>query len=118
MILWLILLLLLLLLFIWWYSSEIKDSDISIDIPTIHAKCQKEGNCGDNLICDIECRRCKQKIGGACSSDVDCQSGLICSDWKCSDFKETIEKKNTDILPTNDTKKEVRWKDVNEIFYI
>ena len=115
MILWLkllslLFLLLLILLFIWW-SPEISD-----DIPTIHAVCQTDKNCGSNLSCDTQFNRCKQKIEGPCSSDIDCESGLFCSNWKCSNFITD----DNDITTTNtmNAKKEVRWNEVNEIFFV
>lgn len=47
--------------------------------PTLHQICTNK--CEGNLICDRH--RCRQPIGGDCSSTVDCAGGLQCINWVC-----------------------------------
>ena|SRR5438132_13196325 len=64
------------------------------NIPTLHAICSTNNYCGDDMTCDVSSKRkkegrCKKKVGGSCSSDVDCEQGLMCSKkWKCVKKKE------------------------------
>lgn len=89
--------------------------------PTIHSQCPNNHSCGGDLICDTTCHRCKMKLGGDCAINTDCENGLICHDWKCSDpkvnVKETINE-DSDELNNQSIKKNVHWNDNNEIFYI
>jgi hypothetical protein len=80
MILWiaLIIISIIILLILWWhnfYSNR--------EPPTIHARCNENTSCGGDLTCDINCRRCKKRQGGDCAGDVDCETGLVCHQWKC-----------------------------------
>jgi hypothetical protein len=114
MILWIILIVfaIIILLILWWYNnfiiysfsytsnqsntsniSDISNKTIgftgsydhdSIAIPTIHSRCNQNSPCGGDLVCDLNCKRCKKKINGDCSADIDCESGLRCHNWKCS----------------------------------
>lgn len=116
MIFW-ILLVIFIVLLLWWYIHPPEEIEFE-QPPTIHAKCQSNQGCGDSLVCDLNCHRCRKKIGGDCSNDVDCESGLKCHNWKCTD--------NTHHSPIIDTKtkdktthKSVHWnEDKNETRYI
>lgn len=59
-----------------------------VDIPTLHSKCDNNTSCGGDLICNKNCKRCKKKLGGDCSMDIDCDDGLKCYEWKCVSKKD------------------------------
>lgn len=90
MILWIIVVLCaILILFLgWWFSSKEGDESEEPSYPTVHARCRSDSTCGGDLICDLNCNRCRKKIGGNCSADMDCESGLRCREWKCTRTKE------------------------------
>lgn len=100
------------------------NSDDAINYPTMHARCRSNSSCGGDLICDLNCRRCRKKLGGDCSSDIDCESGLHCYDWKCipnPNFHPVINTSNlppdnSDLNQNLDTK-EVHWDDNQNITY-
>jgi hypothetical protein len=120
----------------WWYRepsiddiNKTEDETNSNNYPTMHARCRKDprcdgtvcvSDCGGDLICDTTCHRCKKKIGGNCSSTVDCETGLICDNWKCtpnsSSFDETPHQYSMTYI--NNDKKQVHWNEQNEIFQI
>lgn len=106
------------------YHSSYYNNNSSEDInyPTIHSSCSNNNSCGGDLICDIKCNRCKKKIGGNCSGDVDCETGLICHNWICTDkkpFHDNISSEAFDQLhSSNIKKKNVHWNDSNDIFLI
>ncbi len=84
-------------------------------IPTLHSRC-REATCGGTLICDTQSHRCKQCLGGPCSTTTDCVSGLVCENWRCQNSK--IEDLGiVDVKPKSSHKK-VTWKSQNEIFPI
>jgi len=93
MILWIILIVIaILVLFILWWISGNETMLIEIDnYPTVHARCRSDSTCGGDLTCDLHCNRCRKKIGGDCSADNDCESGLICRNWKCSTESNSAE---------------------------
>ena len=95
MILWIIVVLCsILILFLgWWFSSKDVDESEETNYPTVHARCRSDSTCGGDLICDMNCNRCRKKIGGNCSADMDCESGLRCREWKCTRVKELKELK-------------------------
>lgn len=104
-------------------SSNI-DSNSTI-YPTLHAYCLKDpkcdgtvcvNDCGGDLICDKSINRCKKKLGGDCSSTVDCSNGLVCSNWVCSHHDSNFTP--IDSLPLSPDKKQVRWNNNFEIFQI
>ena len=64
-------------------KSEDLEKDFEIEIPTLHAQCHPNKSCGGDMTCDITCHRCKQSVDGDCASDVDCEAGLQCREWKC-----------------------------------
>lgn len=115
---------LVLFLLSWLYHTSSPVSDI---YPTIHYPCHNDSlcdgifcvkNCGGDLICDTVSHKCKKKIDGTCSSTVDCQTGLICSDWKCiSDTGINVDNPPV-ILNSSSSQKHVRWTEHNEIFHI
>ena len=96
--------------------------------PTIHSPCHDNSlcdgvfcvrNCGGDLICDPVCHRCKKKLGGVCSSTVDCETGLICSNWICvSDDGVEDDLSDPSFSISSPNQKHVRWTDHNEIFPI
>jgi hypothetical protein len=64
-------------------SRSVDQSDDFTKYPTIHSKCNQNSSCGGDLVCDVGCNRCKKQLSGDCSNNVDCESGLICQNWKC-----------------------------------
>lgn len=132
MIIWVILIILV-LLFLWWYTGRIVTDDNFVNIPAIHTRCHNQNICGDQFVCDTTNNRCKQRLGGPCSMDIDCQSELLCSNWICSDSKPNImddkainkplNTSNPDIIddksinkPLN-TSKHIKWNSSNDILY-
>lgn len=115
MILWIILVIvaIIVLILLWWFNTE----DIT-HYPTVHARCRSNTTCGGDLICDLNCNRCRKQVNGDCSADNDCQSGLICYNWKCVPeiplLDNTIE--DTEQIK-HKTDKSVRWNEHNEIRY-
>lgn len=87
--------------------------------PTIHSMCNQNSLCGGDLVCDINCHRCKKKVGGSCSSDIDCESHLICHNWICTSTQESdsyvVEPNH--ITPNKSTKN-VQWNDSMNKTYI
>lgn len=91
--LWIILILIsiIVLCVLWWYNGSLNvnpPDPLTSDIqPTMYARCHVDltgsNSCGGDLICDLNCRRCKKRIGGNCATDSDCISGLHCHEWKC-----------------------------------
>jgi hypothetical protein len=111
----------------WWLqidNSSVLNSDNSSEDfqPTMHARCREDVPCGGDLICDIKCKRCKQKINGDCAEDVDCETGLRCYHWKCVPADKNIINDNNDedyhIELSKDLTHKVSWKPTNDIFYI
>lgn len=109
----------------WWYSDPPSESP---NYPTMHSRCRNDpscdgttcvSQCGGDLTCDKICHRCKKTLGGTCSSTVDCETGLICHNWKC---QSNNSPPNVDIFPPDTSnsidKKQVHWADKNEIFFI
>ncbi|CAH6420589.1 Hypothetical protein HVR_LOCUS1230 [uncultured virus] len=100
------------------------NSSITDEFATIHAHCHKDTSCGGDLTCDVTCHRCKKQVGGDCSGDVDCQTGLHCHNWKCTDPSHNldfpknspIDNDNKDKLQSHtnssNSKRKVHWKDV------
>lgn len=70
------------------------------EYPTMYSRCDINNKCGGNLVCDAG--RCRQKLGGNCAANLDCESGLVCNNWIC----------------TNPEVKTVRFKDKDEVHYI
>lgn len=64
-------------------NTNKKESVIEENI--IHSRCN--GSCSGDLTCDLHSKRCKKQLGGDCAMDVDCQTGLYCNNWKCSNEK-------------------------------
>lgn len=106
-------------------NDEIQNEISVEDIPTIHARCRNDIPCGGDLICDLQCKRCKSQINGNCSGDVDCESGLQCHNWKCVP-QESIAISEDQIIPIDqiDFKDEkisgtkIKWNPTPNIFYI
>ena len=123
--LWLIpvLIAIIVLCILWWYGNSITPTDHDDDIhPTIHAKCNID-SCGGDLVCDLNCNRCKKSLNGDCSTDTDCESGLFCHEWKCSfTVNENNKYPNTKSIDNNNSiekKKVVKWNDdKNETYFI
>lgn len=138
MIFWLLLIItaIIVLTLLWWYSNppiqstsitshtgSDKSSNLSSDssdspvYPTIHARCQSSSSCGGDLVCDLNCHRCKKKLGGDCSNDLDCESDLHCHNWKCiSDPPSSLIDVSS---PKKHSSKGVKWNDdLNQTFYI
>jgi hypothetical protein len=123
MILWVILILVAIvaIFLLWWFSNftpEVDDIESEFH-PTIHARCQSNSTCGGDLICDLNCHRCRKQSGGDCANDVDCEFGLQCHDWKCSPVDEP---KISDAPSKSSNKgdkerpkrnKSVRWADID-----
>lgn len=99
--------------------------------PTIHATCKDGVPCGGDLVCDINCKRCKKQIGGNCAHDVDCETGLRCYHWKCINSQNTnsqdINSQNInsqDIVSDNDisssnnftSSSKISWNPVPDVF--
>jgi hypothetical protein len=62
-------------------SINLSDQEDPI-VPTMHGPCTT--NCGtETLICDPLCHRCRATLNAPCSSNIDCQSGLHCVQYKC-----------------------------------
>lgn len=120
MIVWVILIIfaIIVLFILWWFSgSEVEESS---HYPTVHARCRSDSACGGDLVCDLHCNRCRKKIGGDCSGDNDCESGLRCHNWKCSpdDSNYTAETPKDSMKSNKGPVKGVRWNDTkNEIHY-
>lgn len=139
MLFWIILIIIivvLILFFLWWFnfisfkdfieSNSIKptlnklnsqESGIvdPINYPTIHAYCQSDSACGGDLICDINCKRCKKKFGGNCSSNVDCEFGLDCYNWKCvPTINEQKQSENLTSMEINQSEENNLSKSSNE----
>lgn len=118
--LWIIILLCLafITLCVVWYTTPESENII---YPTIHARCQKNSVCGGDLVCDLNCHRCKKQAYGDCASDVDCESGLLCVNWQCVDGTHSTFDSNVSELThihTDDTKS-VRWReDITETYLI
>lgn len=110
------------------------DSDITPpNYPTMHARCKKDNlsssypcdgalcvtQCGGDLVCDETCNRCKKMLGGSCSSNVDCETGLICHSWTCVPPSNITSSNNTLPSPINpSSEKHIRWNEKDEIFPI
>lgn len=84
--------------------------------PTMHAKCYTNHGCGGDLTCDVVCSRCKKKIGGNCASDVDCETGLVCRSWKCSDNLDNLT--DNTIMSVKHSNKHIQWANNDEIYPI
>ena len=134
------------LVVLWWYctpanSKPNDESNIGSDNvietdpinPTIHSRCGTNTSCGGDLTCDLHCRRCKKKSGGDCATDIDCEFGLHCHNWKCTSTIPTTDnsqptKDNSQPTSTTSTKdnsqqtpeqRGVKWNDdKNETYYI
>lgn len=80
-------------------------------LSTMHSKCNRDNSCGGDLTCDIISHRCKKQLGGDCSSDVDCQTGLYCNNWKCSSHAGELNfDQISDINPVKSSlKNKVHW---------
>lgn len=131
MILWFILIIIaiIVLALLWWFnvsslqpsspSSPNLATDSSISPPTVHARCNSSSSCGGDLVCDSHCHRCKKKLNGDCATDVDCESGLHCHNWKCVPNPPHILIDPSSSQPKKRTLKTVTWNDdLNETFYI
>lgn len=98
----------------WWIST----SHIYNTLPTIHSKCKDTSSCGGDLICDTICHRCKKRIGGNCSSDIDCESGLLCKNWICVSSNNNISNDIALSPKSKHSSKRVHWNDnQNQIHY-
>jgi len=118
------------IIFLIFYRSFPSDFSSNIDLnspiyPTLHAYCLKDpkcdgticvNDCGGDLICDKSLNRCKKKLGGDCSSTVDCENGLVCSNWICS--HHTSDLSSTSPISISPDKKQVHWDNNFEIFQI
>jgi len=131
----LIMIAIIILVFLSWLVKPSIPNQVD-DYPTIHARCQKDKSCdgatcvtqcGGDLTCDKIFHRCKKKLGGSCSSNIDCETGLVCHTWKCvSDTNSPDNESDPKILsnePVSDLtfhveKKQVRWSEKDEIFLI
>lgn len=112
LILWFVVLIFL-IIFLWWLSNYFKDTTD----PIIHSQCNSNNSCGSELVCDLISNRCKKALGGDCSTDVDCQTGLYCVNWKCTDNLKSSNENNITINK-NKTNKKVQWSDKDTIIYI
>ena len=81
--LFIIIIIIFLIIIIKYTNKNIINDHLDENLPTLHSKCDKNEPCGGDLICNKNCKRCKQKLGGNCSMDIDCDEGLKCYDWKC-----------------------------------
>lgn len=123
---WLIVMIIILIIAIigiWWWQTNNKNQEKENgEIPTIHSRC--DGKCGGDLICDKTCSRCKKEIGGDCSSNVDCRTGLVCHQWKCLPYhpsfsiSQSQESSNTESRNVSEQDKHIRWNESNETFVI
>jgi len=129
------------------YFNNIVDINLNYDEPVMYSHCNLNSQCGGDLVCDIKCQRCKQSLGGNCSTNNDCQQSLICSEWVCSypknylsdniknnqsdNIKEDINiidisntetiidpTKGNDLVKRDNNKKEVKWTKYNNVYYI
>jgi len=105
----------------WFLQSDniLNSEDISHDqefpLPTIHNRCDIDKPCGGDLVCDLKCKRCRKSLNGDCSSDIDCDSGLRCFNWKCSPIQKINSSNNesSDLIKQKKSNKFVRWNDEN-----
>lgn len=119
MILWIILILIAItiLFLLWWYAdftdppAEINSIETEFH-PTIHARCQSSLTCGGDMICDLNCHRCRKQLGGDCANDVDCEFGLRCRNWKCGQDDPESSKTIEPAKVTKTPGKTVRWADI------
>lgn len=99
------------------------------NIPTIHVYCSNSdqcngincvNDCGSDLVCDKISSRCKKTLGGNCSTDVDCKTGLVCRNWKCINDNIDVPTENFDIELNVNKKhnKSVKWNKIDEIYPI
>jgi hypothetical protein len=99
--------------------------DLGSNLPTMHSRCQIN-TCGGDLVCDLNCNRCKKNLAGDCSTDIDCNSGLYCHNWQCAPIipppLNIIPREPSSVNITATTapeKKSVKWDDTkNEIFFL
>lgn len=113
-----------LLLYLTWSSPP----NPHYDYPTIHTRCRDDKSCdgttcvthcGGDLTCDKISHRCKKQLGGNCSSHVDCETGLLCHNWKCvSNYDEISNPTSSDSSSNSSDKKRVHWNNHDEIFPI
>lgn len=125
----LIIIAIIVLFFLAWLATPVPLNHLD-NYPTIHARCQKDNlcdgatcvtHCGGDLTCDNISHRCKKMLGGTCSSNVDCETGLLCHSWKCvSDTNSPDNYIEPEILSNAPIshKKHVRWTEKDEIFLI
>lgn len=110
-------------------SKQITESDSDVEpVPTMHIFCSNNqlcngincvNECGGNLGCDHVSSRCKQKNGGSCSSDNDCLTGLVCSNWICIPSDNISDSSSlSPALSNKKDKKKVTWDSNNDIFHI
>lgn len=113
---WLIILIIvaiIVILLLWYYIPKHED----VEYPTMHARCNRSSSCGGDLVCDIQCNTCKKTQDGDCSSDVDCEFGLYCHNWKCTHIPGKSE--ITETKQSGDTNKKVHWNaNIEETRYI
>lgn len=84
MLLWLLLICLAIIVLVaMWYITPVEIDNV---LPTMHVTCEDNISCGGDLVCDVKCKTCKQKLYGNCATDVDCETGLYCHNWKCVDI--------------------------------
>lgn len=125
MILWVVLIIvaIIVLFLLWWISGNTQNLESNSEFgsyPTIHARCKSSSMCGGDLVCDLNCHRCRKKLGGDCANDNDCESGLHCHNWRCVD--DDVPPIDNPIDTTKvDTKevKAVKWDETrNKTYYI
>ena len=117
-----VIILIIVLLLLWWidrmYTEKNTPTSPDTSNVTIHSRCKENSACGGDLTCDNNCHRCKKRLNGDCASDVDCETGLVCHQWKCVPSNPNIPPIEIVDKPSQ-KEKHVHWNDAkNEIFPI
>lgn len=84
--------------------------------PTMHSACNINAPCGGDLVCDKD--RCKKGLDGDCSADNDCQVGLMCDNWICTNKHNDIKDINVDNIAVDKSPiiSKIQWKE-NDVYY-
>lgn len=104
MIFWIIFAIIFILTCVWIYTRVIKKNNKNV---TMHSRCNSDSPCNGELVCDQQCNRCKKPLNGICATDVDCETGLYCVGWKCSELEKKSNKN-----------KRVRWNESNNSVHL